>query len=127
MRPIDKLKNQVLLFASSADVQVDSYPEGVCVGDESALDFDEALRSARTELAPNQIQAVERLDEYILSVSGADFEDLWLDQTKLRFDERWETIRSLAKEMLVEMGWQYETPVKNVATYVFADSVVENK
>ena len=127
MRPLDKLKNQILLFASSADVQVDSYPDDVCVGDELALGFDEAFRKVKTELAPNQLQAVERLDEYISSISGADFEDLWLDQAKLRIDERWETIRSLANEVLAEMGWQYETPMKDSATYVFVDSVVENK
>ena len=126
MDPIEQLKNQVLLLASPADVQIGSYPKGVCIGDELAIGFEEALRVAKQDLSPDELQSIGALAEYIASFSGSEFENLWLDQDQLRKDARWATIRSLAGEILVAMGWEYETPKKDGSTYVFEDRVVDS-
>jgi len=106
-------------------VQRTLFPDFVVVGDELAIEFDEALtdfRNDKPELSLVQTEAVRELDVYLASLSGPAHMDFWDDVD----DSRWEPARRLSASILVAFNWPNECPPKNGVLYVSSEEVVRN-
>jgi hypothetical protein len=125
-----KLRRSVQALAQPAAVMIRLFPGFVCVGDELALEFEEGLREARAAglaESPTAREALQALDAYLAVLSGPPNEEFWLEPESLRTDERWETIRSLARATLLAFGWPDATPELNGAIYVSKGLIVTNR
>jgi hypothetical protein len=118
----DQLKRSVQALAQPAPVQVEPFPNFVVVGDELALDFDDALLRFRPvvweRLTHRQRESFEALDKELHRLSGPGNQEFWLDRTLLDADPRWEHLRVLAATVLQEMGWPKIRPEPSGAVYI---------
>ena len=117
-----------MALASSAEVQDALYPDFAAKGDELVNDYDDALSEVKNQftLTTSQIHALEKLNTYLDIHSGSNYAEMYLSTTALYSDARWVEIRALAKELIESMGWQYEPPTKNQATYINENGVIKN-
>ena len=129
MTAIAELRRCVQALAQPALVQVSLFPEFAVVGDELALQFDDALRAYSASgltAEPSQLQSLKQLDDYLAELSGPENERFWLDRTVLFSDARWHRIRDLARAVLASFNWPDETPPRDGATYVGGCEIVRN-
>jgi hypothetical protein len=126
MRPSERrLCHAIQALAQPADVQRALFPDFVVVGDELAIELDEALKDLRNDGPPLslvQTEAIRELDVYLEALSGPAHLDFWDDLG----DRRWERVRSLSVSILVSFNWPNECPPKNGAVYVSGEEVVPN-
>lgn len=124
MNPSERrLCHAIQALAQPADVQRALFPDFVVVGDELAIEFDEALKGFRSDgpvLALAQTEAIRALDVYLEALSGPAHLDFWDDPS----DRRWERARGLAASILVAFNWPHECPPRNGAVYVSGEEVV---
>jgi hypothetical protein len=119
----------VQALAQSSAVQVSLFPDFAVVGDELALQFEDALAAYRASAATDsgsQLRSLKQLDDYLNELSGPDNERFWVDRSALGTDARWQRIRDLATAVLVAFNWPDEPPPRDGATYVDLDRAVEN-
>jgi hypothetical protein len=117
------LRRCVQALAADAADQVRLFPAFVMVGDELALDFEEAMRSCRPAIAglsERKRAAIDALDQQITALSGAWNEAFWSTDGVMS-DPRWEQIRARAREVLLACGWAVEVPGPSTAIYIPAD------
>ena len=116
-----KFYHAVQVLAQPPNVQEALFPDFVEVPDELALNWEEALRDKSfgaffDKLTDTQKTTINKLDSYISSVSGTEVENIWTMQS-LHNGEEWKTIRALAADVILEMGWAIDitiTPRKDV-------------
>lgn len=119
---MQKLKRSVLALAQPADVQSTLFPDGICKGDELALDFEEGLRDLKSVTVTDQQRAaIDALDQQITEMSGERNADFWLEETHLASHPTWEVIRSLARSCASTFGWAIEVPPPSGAIYISAN------
>jgi len=116
---VEKFKRSVLALAQPADVQSKLFANGVCKGDELALDFEEGLGElAEATVTAEQRVAIDALDKRILEMSGEANANFWLDETYLASHPAWEVIRSLARTCAATFEWKIEVPPPSGAVYI---------
>jgi hypothetical protein len=104
---LEKMKLAVQSIALPSHAQISLFPDFVEVADELALSWEESLNElpqVRDQLTSPQVMAVNELDAYILSISGAANEDLWTIEA-LTVSVEWQTMRALAGQILKQMNW----------------------
>jgi hypothetical protein len=123
-----ELRRCVQALAQPAAVQISLFPDFAIVGDELALQFDEALRAYRTSEPVGAVQrgSLNDLDDYLATLSGPEDEHFWLDRTALASDVRWQRVRDLARAVLAAFNWPDGPPLRDGATYVASDKIEEN-
>ena len=129
MHPDVELCRCVQALAQPASVQVSLFPDFAVVGDELALQFDDALRAIRalgSPLSDNQIKSLDELDRYLSELSGPQNDDFWVDRALLGTDPRWHRVRELARIVLSAFAWPNDVPGKDGAVYVSAGSTIRN-
>lgn len=70
------------------------------------------LPHVRDQLTSPQVMAVNVLDAYMLSISGAGNENLWTIEA-LTVSIEWQTMRALAGQILKQMNWSATPPEKS--------------
>jgi hypothetical protein len=108
-----ELKYSLQALALPAAVQLELYPDGAAKADELALDFDHFQLCVRDnyggDLSERQRRLLDRLDQELEEMSGAQNASLWTEEA-LRKAPEWEHIRVLAKEALESFGWEVNPP-----------------
>lgn len=131
-----RLKWSIQALAAPAAAQVRLFPRFVCVADELAVDFEEALRGIRSAgssdagdreetegperagaLSPAQRAAVDALDAQLEKMSGPERAEMWTDDA-LHNSAEWTRVRHLAALALRTMDWPMELPPQGRAIYV---------
>jgi hypothetical protein len=129
MTSVAELRRCVQALAQPAAVQISLFPDFAVVGDELALQFDDALqayRASEPEGADRKLGSLKTLDDYLAKVSGPGDERFWQDRAALASDLRWQRVRELARAVLGAFAWPDEPPPRDGATYVTGDKVVKN-
>ena len=70
-----------------------------------------------SQLTDDQKQAVKKLDDYILSISGSANLQHWNDDA-LCYSNEWVKMRGLAKVILDTMGWSNDVSPERHAIYI---------
>lgn len=120
------LRQAVQALAQPSDVQESLFPKFVAVGDELALQFDDALsgfNAHHDRVTEAQRTVLNALDEYLTSLSGPKHADFWDDLT----DARWAEVRVRAASVLDAFEWPLEIPPKDGATYVSETEIIRNR
>ena len=109
---MNRLKNTLFALASPPLVQDGLFSDDITKGEELVAQYDEALEASENDLDLNeeQLQAFEKLEDFLDENTGEEFVDLYYLTASLYNDKRWEQIRSLSKEIIQTMGWEYEMP-----------------
>src|SRR5262245_19050749 len=107
-----QLKNVVRVAALPAYRQVESFPDGVVVADEIALDFDSHCKWAlegykAPNLTAEQRSSLISLDALLSRMSDEHNEDLWTEDA-LRSLPEWDEVRDKAEKILDAFGWSIE-------------------
>src|SRR5262245_46705375 len=95
-------KATLQLLASSAELQIQHYPNFVLVADELALDFDHwrsvFLSNFADELTLEQVRAFTMIDERLeaLSHGGKEYNEQFWTEEGLRESAEWASIRRMA-------------------------------
>jgi len=107
-----QLKQSVRVAARPAADQIASFPNGVDVEEEIAIEFDAHCRWAleghqAPDLTPDQRSSLVALDTRLDLMSGKQNADLWTDEA-LRTRPEWEEVRRDARKILEAFGWSLE-------------------
>jgi hypothetical protein len=129
MDELEELRRAIQALASSGEAQISLFPDFVCVGDEMANDFGDALDAYRRSnpASDDRTRALSDLDAHIDRLAASADDDLWSDPERLRKDPAWERTRELARNALRAFEWPDEVPARNGAVYVAADRSVRNE
>jgi len=117
---LDKLRWPVLALAQPAAVQLSLFPDFAEPADELASEWDLALRlteADRRQASPEQMLAVQRLDDLILAISGPKYFYYWTDEALVK-SPKWEEIRAAAKEVAEAFGWKITHPGPPSGIYI---------
>jgi len=117
---LNKMKWSTQAIALPPAIQVTLFPTFVEVADELALGWEEAfaeLPHVEARLLPRQLQAIRRLDDYMLSISGQENGHLWTMEA-LTSSKEWDLLRALANALLEQMGWPKTKPPDTDALYI---------
>jgi hypothetical protein len=100
-------------LAQPADVQIQLYPNFVCVADELALEYNvflvAVLVNHSQQFSSTQVQTLQSLDAFLNQMSGSENKSHWTNDA-LRNDGKWAQVRILAEEALNELGWTKSVP-----------------
>jgi hypothetical protein len=124
-----ELRRCLQALAQPAAEQVSLFPEFAVIGDELALQFDDALHAYHASAStpdPIQLESLRLLDDYLTELSGPEEDRFWLERAALASDPRWEQIRDLARAVLAAFAWPDKPPPRDGATYVGSRKVVHN-
>lgn len=114
----ERLKWALQALVQPSAVQLQLYPEFVCVPDELALDFDEALRCIdQPDLSREQWRGLAAVHALLESMSGPD-KPFWTAEALSTMPE-WRQVRALARECLLVFDWPLDAPPWGRAIYVF--------
>lgn len=130
MDALIELRRCVQALAQPGAIQMSLFPDFACVGDELALEFEDAMRTfweTQATLSPSEAASLSALDTYLNELSGPQNEEFWTDISLLESDVRWERVRVLARAVRGTFGWPDEVPAKDGATYVGAGRVTRNE
>jgi hypothetical protein len=117
---LEKLKYCAQAIAQPTQIQVTLFPSFVIIADQLALDWEEAtIAFSRSDITLTMAQrsAMQKLDDYMGSVSGPDFPHVWIDEGWYATEE-WKMMRELATQFLLEMNWSVECPPSSNDIYV---------
>jgi hypothetical protein len=112
---LEKMKLAVQSIALPSNAQISLFPDFVEVADDLALSWEESMNElphVRDQLTSPQLMAVNALDAYMRSISGAGNEDLWTIEA-LAVSVEWQTMRVLAGQILKQMNWSATPPEKS--------------
>jgi hypothetical protein len=104
-----QLRKSVQLAALPAEEQIASFPKGVAIEDEIAIDFDSYCQWAlegyqAPDLSSEQRSSLLALNTRLDQMSGQKNADLWTDDA-LRTRAEWEQVRNDARKILAVFGW----------------------
>jgi hypothetical protein len=121
-----RLKHALQALATSADSQLDLFPEFVCKVDELALNFDHwnrcVLSNDESALTNEQKSLLSQLDCILTEMSNRGNQSLWTE-TALRDNAEWESVRDMAKATLASFTWSVECPPSYKHEYVSGESI----
>jgi hypothetical protein len=109
MNKKDQLMWALQALAQPAAVQKNLFPDYVCVADELANDFSDALLNLKTELRSNDLEALMVLDNRLNEISGSHNAQYWTDEA-LEEKEMWDEVRRVAERLLNYFNWKNERP-----------------
>lgn len=106
---MSQLLKSVRRAALPAEEQIASFPNGVAIEDEIAIDFDSYCQWAlegyqAPKLSNEQRTSLLALNTRLDEMSGQQNADLWTDDA-LRTRAEWEQVRSDARKILDVFGW----------------------
>lgn len=103
------------VLSQEAEIQIQFYPDFVCIPDELALDFEHWSKRVmqNRKLSDKQKSSLEIIDKYFDEFK----EDLWTLES-LKSSDEWNNIRALARQSLSVFGWPVEIPSDNRSYYV---------
>jgi hypothetical protein len=104
-----QLEQAVRVAALPAYRQIESFPQGVVVADEIALDFDNWCKwvlggKDAPPLTNEQRSSLISLDSRLSKMSGEHNADLWTEDA-LRCRPEWDDVRDEARKILDSFGW----------------------
>lgn len=107
-----QLEQVVRVAALPAFRQLESFPDGVVVADEIALDFDNWCKWAldgfdAPSLTDEQRSSLAALDSRFDRMSGEHNPDLWTDDA-LQCRPEWDEVRDDASRVLDAFGWSID-------------------
>ncbi|GKX61437.1 hypothetical protein [Pragia fontium] len=119
---MNKIKWVTQAIAQPCEIQKGLFPDFVNVADELAVEWEMALDElsdpeVSSQLTDEQKSAIKRLDDYMLSISGADNIQYWSNEA-LSQSVEWKNMREMAETILVTMKWEKSIPSKNDAIYI---------
>lgn len=119
---MNKIKWATQAIAQPCEVQKGLFPDFVNVADELAAEWEMALdelndSEVSSQLTDEQKAAIKRLDDYMLSISGANNIQYW-NNDALSQRVEWKNMREMADTILVAMKWEKSIPSKNNAIYI---------
>ena len=101
-------------LAQSAQVQVELFEDGTCVGEALVLRFDEAWKRLKalgySRLSARQRGKARDLTVYLRKLSEQHDLIFWQELDALYEDERWLELRVLAQAVLLVFDWKNERP-----------------
>lgn len=105
-------------FAQPYEIQKMLFPDFINVADQLAVEWEIALDEVNDcQLTDSQRQAIKRLDDYMLSISGIANIKHWNDDA-LCYSDEWNEMRILAKVILDVMGWDNVVPPESGVIYI---------
>lgn len=109
----NQLKLAILALAQTSNIQKELVQNSPIAGEELILYYADAVESYfesnNWDGSDPKNMALKRLDDFILSKSGREYQDIWLNPEKLDGSE-WQNIRYLATVVLKEFDWAWELP-----------------
>ncbi|WP_127960474.1 hypothetical protein [Serratia microhaemolytica] len=115
---MNKIKQITKYFSQPYEIQKGLFPEFVNVADQLAVEWEIALNEIEdSQLTDEQKQAVQALDDYMLSISGPTNLVYWNDNA-LQHSDEWNEMRRLAKIILNTMGWEDECTYETGVIYI---------
>lgn len=119
---MNKIKWVTQAIAQPYEIQKGLFPDFANVADELAVEWEMALDELNDPevsslLTDEQKGAIKRLDDYMLSISGADNIQYWNDDA-LSQSVEWKNMRKMAEVILTTMKWKKSIPSKNGAIYI---------
>jgi ribonuclease HI len=101
-------------LAQAAQVQVELFEDGACVGEALVQRFDDAWKKLKalgySRLSARQRGKVRSLSAYLRKLSDQHDLVFWQELDALYEDERWQEIRVLAQAVLLAFDWKNERP-----------------
>lgn len=119
---MNKIKWATQAIAQPCEVQKGLFPDFANVADELAVEWEMALDELNdpevsSQLTDEQKDAIKRLDDYMLSISGADNIQYW-NNDALSQSVEWQNMREMADTILTTMKWEKSISSKNNAIYI---------
>lgn len=119
---MNKIKWITQAIAQPCEIQKSLFPEFANIADELVVEWEIALdelndRLVASSLSSEQKLAVKKLDDYILSISGAANIHYWNNDSLCESAE-WQKIRKMAIDILLVMNWENIVPAKADAIYI---------
>ncbi|WP_159565439.1 hypothetical protein [Budvicia diplopodorum] len=119
---MNKIKWITQAIAQPSSIQKELFPDFANVADELAVEWELALDEVNLPsitilMSDEQKASIKRLDDYMLSISGPTNIQFWNDDALCHSSE-WEYMRTLAREILLSMGWEMTAPAKSDAIYI---------
>jgi len=112
MNKKDQLMWALQALAQPVTVQISLFPHYVCVADELANDFSDALLNLKTELNTADLEVLMELDNKLNDIGGKQNAQYWTD-TALEKNEIWNEIRRLSVRILNYFNWRHDLPPLN--------------
>jgi len=108
-------------LAQPSHAQHQLYPSFVCIPEELALEFNDALLVARAHLAgeisPVQLGVLEDLDRKLCEMSGPGTEAVWRAEA-LQSAPEWAEVRTIAARAIELFGWSPDPPPPSPDTFI---------
>jgi len=115
---MNKIKRITQCFAQPYEVQKKLFPDFVNVAEQLAVEWEIALDEINdSQMTNDQKQAVQTLDNYMLSISGPANLQYWNDDA-LCYSDEWNKMRELAEIILDAMGWDDVVQPESNAVYI---------
>ncbi|QMT33966.1 hypothetical protein LNQ82_05720 [Conchiformibius steedae DSM 2580] len=109
----NELRLAIQALAQPSNIQKKLVQNSPIVGEELILYYSDAIESYfesdHLDMSASQNIALKQLDDFILSKSGHEYQDIWLNPEKLDGSE-WQHIRYLATIVAKEFNWTLESP-----------------
>lgn len=112
-RSVQQLKYALQTLALPVTAQLQLHACDGCRVEELALSFDRWQRKAQSGLngglTCEQMEALNRLDQKLLKLSGSRFKPSW-SELSLRQSADWREVRMMAREALLTFNWPLDVP-----------------
>ena len=122
---MNKIKWVTQAIAQPCEIQKSLFPDFANIADELAVEWEMALDELNdplvaSSLTSEQKLAIKKLDDYMLSISGAANIQYWNNNALCRSVE-WQKMRKMAIDILLIMNWENVVPAKADAIYINHD------
>lgn len=121
---MNELKWVTIALSMSADKQFRLFPSFINIADDMAVTWEtefENLNAYFPSLSKQQKETFFALDEYIASISGENYLDVWTNDG-VRHSDEWIEIRKLSKNIVEAMGWINDgITTEEDTTYIFIE------
>ena len=119
---MNKLKWITQVIALPYETQKSLFPDFVNVADEIAIEWEMALdelndSNVASFITFQQRALINKLDDYILSISGSNNIQYWNNDALCKSPE-WQKMREMAMDILSIMKWEKIIPPKSDAIYI---------
>lgn len=119
---MNKLKWITQVIALPCETQKSLFPDFVNVADEIAIEWEMALDelndlSVASSITSGQKALINKLDDYMLSISGSNNIQYWNNDALCKSPE-WQKMREMAMDILSIMKWEKIIPSKSDAIYI---------
>ena len=119
---MNKIKWVTQAIAQPCEIQKSLFPDFANIADELAVEWEMALDELNdplvaSSLTSEQKLALKKLDDYMLSISGAANIQYW-NNDALCGSVEWQKMRKMAIDILLIMNWENVVPAKADALYI---------